>query len=297
MAAGAEIERWSGPSRRRMPRFRILVPLDVTVLRSGVPETLPGRALNVCERGIGAILAGELKIGESVGIELQLEDSGEPLRTRATVRYQDKLRHGLEFTAISAAHRNAIRNWAKGVKAEPEIRDPKSRSRSLNQQAGTERGRQAFAGYGGGGPRDSKPKRLWSGWLFLGLLTLAVAGTLWWQWNRSWQELEAGLKGSPVTTLEKPQAQVSAEVMQKLLIHRVEPVYPPEARKERLQGMIALQVVVGRDGSISSMRALNGPDILAQAAMDALRWWKFEPYRINGEPAPVETTLAIEFKR
>ena len=61
--------------------------------------------------------------------------------------------------------------------------------------------------------------------------------------------------------------------------------------------MIALQVVVGRDGSISSMRALNGPDILAQAAMDALRWWKFEPYRINGEPAPVETTLAIEFKR
>ena len=124
-----------------------------------------------------------------------------------------------------------------------------------------------------------------------------MAGTLWWQWNRSWQELEVGLKGSPVTTLEKPQAQVSAEVMQKLLIHRVEPVYPPEARKERLQGMIALQVVVGRDGSISSMRALNGPDILAQAAMDALRWWKFEPYRINGEPAPVETTLAIEFKR
>jgi TonB family protein len=280
-----------------MPRFRILVPLDVTVLRSGVPETLPGRALNVCERGIGAILAGELNIGESVGIEIQLADSGEPLRTRAIVRYQDKLRHGLEFTAISSAQRNAIRNWAKGVKAEPEIMDPKSRSRSPNQQAGTERGRQAFAGHGGGGPRDSKPKTLWSGWLFLGLLTLAVAGALWWQWNRSWQELEAGLNNSPVATVEKPQAQVSAEVMQKLLIHRVEPVYPPEARKEHLQGMIALQVVVGRDGSISSMRALNGPEILAQAAMDALRWWKFEPYRINGEAAPVETTLAIEFKR
>src|SRR5204863_8955308 len=70
-----------------------------------------------------------------------------------------------------------------------------------------------------------------------------------------------------------------------------------EARKERLEGMIALQVVVGRDGSVSSMRALNGADILARAAMDALRWWKFEPYRINGEPAPVETTLGIEFKR
>lgn len=297
MAAGAQSERWSGPSRRRMPRFRILVPLDVTVLRSGVPETLPGRALNVCERGIGAILAGELKIGESVGIEIQLSDSGEPLRTRATVRYQDKLRHGLEFTAISSAHRNAIRNWAKGAKAEPEIRNPNARPGSTKQQAGTERGRQTFAGYGARGPRDSKPNKLWRGWLFLGLLSIAVAGALWWQWNRSWRELEAGLKGPPVATSEKPQAQVPAEVMQKLLIHRVEPIYPPEARKEHLQGMIALRVVVGRDGSISSMRALNGPDILAQAAMDALRWWKFEPYRINGEPAPVETTLAIEFKR
>jgi protein TonB len=45
------------------------------------------------------------------------------------------------------------------------------------------------------------------------------------------------------------------------------------------------------------MRPLNGPDILSQAAMDALRWWKFEPYRLNGEPAVVETTLAVEFRR
>jgi protein TonB len=45
------------------------------------------------------------------------------------------------------------------------------------------------------------------------------------------------------------------------------------------------------------MRPLNGPEILARAAMDSLRWWKFEPYRLNGEPAIVETTLALEFKR
>ena len=45
------------------------------------------------------------------------------------------------------------------------------------------------------------------------------------------------------------------------------------------------------------MHPLNGPEVLASAAMDSLRWWKFQPYRINGEPAVVETTLAIEFKR
>jgi len=55
--------------------------------------------------------------------------------------------------------------------------------------------------------------------------------------------------------------------------------------------------VVGRDGSVVSMHALNGPEVLARAAMDALRWWKFEPYRVNGEPAVVETTVAVEFKR
>jgi protein TonB len=84
--------------------------------------------------------------------------------------------------------------------------------------------------------------------------------------------------------------------MQKLLVHRVEPVYPAEARQAKLEGTIALDIVVGRDGSVVSMHALNGPAVLARAAMDALRWWKFEPYRLNGEPAVVETTVAVEFK-
>jgi protein TonB len=109
--------------------------------------------------------------------------------------------------------------------------------------------------------------------------------------------LESGLKTQESASAEKPQAQVSAEVMEKLLIHRVEPAYPAEARQAHLEGTIALDVIVGRDGSVVSMHPLNGPDVLAQAAMDALRWWKFQPYRVNGEPAVVETTLAVEFKR
>ena len=85
--------------------------------------------------------------------------------------------------------------------------------------------------------------------------------------------------------------------MRKLLVHRVEPTWSAEARKANLQGMIALDSVVGRDGAVVSMHALNGPEVRAQAALGALRWWKFEPYRVNGEPAVVETTVAVEFKR
>jgi protein TonB len=84
--------------------------------------------------------------------------------------------------------------------------------------------------------------------------------------------------------------------MAKLVTHRVDPNYPEAARPANLQGVIVLEVVVGRDGSVLGMHALNGPEMLAEAAMDALRWWRFEPYRVDGQPVVVETKVAVEFK-
>lgn len=283
------------PSRRRVPRFRMDAPLDVTVLRSGIPDTVPGRAVNVCERGIAAILAGELTPGESVGVELRLSTVTEPLRTKATVRYQERLRYGLEFVAISPEQRSTIRDWAKEAKAEKEMSVSSSiAEQSEKKKEGQERAERPG---GGGAARKLRKKRRGVWWLLLLMLVAAAAGFFWWKWNRGWEELESGLKNSESVAAEKPHVQVPAEVMQKLIVHRVEPVYPAEARKQNLQGIIAVDIVVGRDGSVVSMHAVNGPDVLARAAMDALRWWKFEPYRVNGEPAVAETTLAVEFKR
>jgi len=121
-----------------------------------------------------------------------------------------------------------------------------------------------------------------------------LAFLFWWRWNRGWEQLESGLKRPSV--IEKPQMQVPAEEMEKLLVHRVEPAYPAEARQQGVQGVIALDVIIGRDGSVLSMRPLNGPEVLARAAMDALRWWKFQPYLVNGNPAVVESRMAVEFK-
>jgi TonB family protein len=268
--------------------------LDVTVLRSGIPDTLPGRAVNVCERGISAMLAGELVPGEAVGIEVRLSQAMDALRTRALVRYQDKLRCGLEFVGLSAEQRAAIREWAKESKAETEI---SASPAPPSEKRGTETGEGSGTTSSSGGGSQPKKRRRWIGWAILLILIAAAAGVAWWRWNRGWDELESELKNRQASSAEKPQAQVSAEVMEKLLVHRVEPTYPAEARKDNLQGIIALDIVVGRDGSVVSMRPLNGPEVLARAAMDALRWWKFEPYRVNGEPAVVETTVAVEFKR
>jgi len=301
MAAGASIPVWERPSRRRLPRFRLQEPLDVTVLRSGIPDTVPGRSVNVCERGVGVVLAGELLPGESVGVEMQLWPGLEPLRTRATVRYHDKLCCGLEFVAMSAEQRAAIRDWAKTAKAEVEV-TPASKAdvatlHGLTETRQPETGEKHDSSGHGSIPRRHRKRWRGAGAIVFCLLLIVAAGVFWWKWNRGWEELEAGLKNSENAATEEPRAQVPAEVMQKLVVHRVEPVYPAEARKENLEGVIALDVVVGRDGSVVSMKALNGPEVLAHAAMDALRWWKFEPYRINGEPAVVETTVAVEFKK
>jgi TonB family protein len=271
----------------------VQAPLDVTVLRSGIPDTVPGRSVNLCERGIGAVLAGELVPGEAVGVEVRLPQAQDSLRTRAMVKYQDKLRCGLEFVGLSADQRAAIRDWAKEAKPETEISVVPAPVQKKVADVGGER----KGASGGAAPDKPKKKRHGVGWtIFLIVAAIAVA-VFWWKWNRAWEELESGLKGQQTASTEKPQAQVSAEVMEKLLIHRVEPAYPAEARQAHLEGTIALDVVVGRDGSVVSMHPLNGPDVLAGAAMDALRWWKFEPYRVNGEPAIVETTVAVEFKK
>jgi GAF domain/PilZ domain len=93
-----------GPSRvepalkaRRWLRTPIGVPISVTTLRSGIPEEIPGRTCDVCEKGMGLILAGQLQSGEGAIIEFLLPFAAQSIRRRCVVRHQDGLRHGLEF--------------------------------------------------------------------------------------------------------------------------------------------------------------------------------------------------------
>jgi TonB family protein len=298
MAATETIRPWTGPSRRRVPRFTMQAPLDVTVLRCGIPDKLPGRSLNVGERGLAAMLAGEVIPGEAVGVEVWLPAISQSLRTRALVRYHDRLRCGLEFVGLSADQKAALRDCAKEAKVETEAETslPPVTITTKKEAEATLKTRERDSRP----PEPPEPPKNGSRsvvWVAALLLAICAGMFFWWRWNKQWEEIEAPLKNRVNAAAQKPQAQVSADVMQKLLVHRVEPVYPPEARQERLEGTIALDIVVGRDGSVVSMHALNGPEVLARAAMDALRWWKFEPYRVNGDPAAVETTVAVEFKR
>ena len=302
MVAAAQTREWTGASRRREPRFRLQSPLDVTVSRAGTTDVVPGRALNVCERGIGAVVAGDLLPGETVGIELRLASARHSLKTHAIVRYQDKLRCGLEFAPSTAEQKLVIEEWARNVSLGTELKQISNAllaAEQTSRNSGTELTPESGSPPPGGDEPSRKPgkNRAPKAWVGSLILILIASGLFWWKWSRDWEQLEGGLNRPGTSEPEKPLAQVPAEVMQRLLVHRVDPVYPTEAHKQNLQGMIVLDIVVGRDGSVQSLRALNGPAILSKAAMDALRWWKFEPYRLNGVPAVVETTVAVEFKK
>ena len=130
-------------------------------------------------------------------------------------------------------------------------------------------------------------------WIALAIVVATLAAFCWWRWNRDWRAIESGHGGK--VTAEQPQAEVPAEVMEKLVTHRVDPEYPAAARPAKLEGIVVLDIVVGSDGSVIGMQPVSGPEVLANAAMDALRWWRFVPYRIDGKAVAIETKVAVEF--
>ena len=102
------------------------------------------------------------------------------------------------------------------------------------------------------------------------------------------------LEKSPVLTPVK-RIRVAARVAEANLIHDVTPQYPPEAGRSRLEGTVLLMAVIGTDGSVKDVRVESGLPILAQAAIDAVRQWRYKPYMIDGEPVEVDSRITINF--
>ena len=88
---------------------------------------------------------------------------------------------------------------------------------------------------------------------------------------------------------------VSQGVSEGLLLHKVTPNYPGLAKQARIQGSVVLQATIGKDGSIQNLRVQSGHPMLTQAAIDAVRQWKYKPYMLNGEAVEVETTVQVNF--
>jgi TonB family protein len=88
---------------------------------------------------------------------------------------------------------------------------------------------------------------------------------------------------------------VSAGTMQGALIYKPDPVYPEIAKAAHVQGAVVLHALISKTGTIESLHAISGPQMLQGSAMDAVRQWTYKPYLLNGQPVEVETTITVNY--
>jgi len=88
---------------------------------------------------------------------------------------------------------------------------------------------------------------------------------------------------------------VSSGVSTGLLIKKVTPNYPPLAKQARIQGHVLLQAEISKEGTIQNLQLISGHPMLAPAAIEAVKQWRYKPYLLNGEPVAVETQVDVVF--
>ena len=80
-----------------------------------------------------------------------------------------------------------------------------------------------------------------------------------------------------------------------VILKEVTPMYPAEALAKGVQGTVRISVLVDKDGVPDKLRVLSGPPELVNASLDAVKQWRYKPYRLNGKAVPVETSIDIDF--
>jgi periplasmic protein TonB len=80
------------------------------------------------------------------------------------------------------------------------------------------------------------------------------------------------------------------------LTNRVQPIYPVLARQAGITGVVVLHAIIAKDGSVSQLEIISGHPLLAQAALDAVRQWRYQPEVLNGDPVEVDTTITVNFQ-
>jgi len=102
------------------------------------------------------------------------------------------------------------------------------------------------------------------------------------------------------TETSAPQAespiQVTAEDMRDRLVYKVAPVYPPLARQARIQGTVILRIVINLLGEVRGAQLVSGHPMLAPAAVEAVKKWKYIPYESEGKPLEIQTDVQVVFR-
>jgi TonB family protein len=88
---------------------------------------------------------------------------------------------------------------------------------------------------------------------------------------------------------------IGGNVQQAKLISQPKPIYPPEAKQARLSGVVHLNAIIGKDGSVINLSVISGHPLLVPSAMDAVRQWVYQTTLLNGEPVEVQTQIDVNY--
>ena len=112
----------------------------------------------------------------------------------------------------------------------------------------------------------------------------------------SGQEAQSQPETAPSAQIQLPQrVRVSQGVMQGLIVKKVQPKYPKEAKKQHVQGSVILQAIISKTGDIGELRLINGPELPVPSAMDAVKKWKYRPFLLQGQPVEIETQITVNY--
>jgi TonB family protein len=90
-------------------------------------------------------------------------------------------------------------------------------------------------------------------------------------------------------------ARVSAGITAGLILRKTTPEYPANARSLRIQGAVVIHAIISKKGDVVNLSVISGPAELQQAALDAVKQWKYKPYLLNGEPTDIDTMITVNF--
>jgi len=109
----------------------------------------------------------------------------------------------------------------------------------------------------------------------------------------------SGLMSSASSSVPTPSlavVRISQGVSQALLIKRVQPKYPPGALAVHAQGAVQIEATINKEGNVVNLKVLSGDPVLAQAALEAVRQWRYKPYYLDGDPVEIQTQITVNFK-
>ncbi len=89
---------------------------------------------------------------------------------------------------------------------------------------------------------------------------------------------------------------IGGDVQPAKLLKSVPPIYPPAARTQRISGDVKIDALIDASGNVSTMKVLSGPALLHQAAMTALKQWKYEPAKLDGNPTQMHLIVTVQFR-